>query len=60
MAKSSLLYVIHNRSYSYSKNIREPEHCQVWDNKKDENDRNIFTLTNIYELMYKVNLMRYL
>ena len=31
MGKSSLLNVIHNRSYSHlKKNVREREHLQVW------------------------------
>ena len=30
MVKSSLLYVIHNRSYSHLKNVPLREHCQFW------------------------------
>ena len=30
MVKSSLLYVIHNRSYSHLKNVPEREHCRFW------------------------------
>ena len=30
MVKSSLLYVIRNRSYSYLKNVPLREHCQFW------------------------------
>ena len=30
MVKSSLLYVIRNRSYSHLKNVPLREHCQFW------------------------------
>ena len=30
MVKSSLLYVIHNRSYNHLKNVPVGEHCQFW------------------------------
>ena len=34
IVKISLLYVIHNRSYSHLKNVPEREHCQFWVNLK--------------------------
>ena len=34
MVKSSLLYVIHNRSYSPLKNVPEWEHCRFWVNQE--------------------------
>ena len=30
MVKSSLLYPIHNRNYSYLKNVHKGERCYVW------------------------------
>ena len=36
MVKSSLLYVIRNRSYSLLKNVPPREHCQFWVIKTQE------------------------
>ena len=36
MVKSSLLYVIRNRSYSHLKNVPLGEHCKFWVIKIEE------------------------
>ena len=61
MVKSSLLYVMRNRSYSHLKNVPLREHCQFWviqteETKHIENKKFKWRIPTLYIILYLSSL----